>query len=70
MQIVRFVGIIYIRVIASVSSTNFPSKFNKLVPHITMIKNASRFLPDWVRCHRRIGIDRFYVFDNNSTDLD
>ena len=37
---------------------------------ITMIKNASRFLPDWVRYHRRIGIDRFYVFDNNSSDLD
>jgi hypothetical protein len=37
---------------------------------ITMIKNASRFVPDWVRYHRRIGIDHFYVLDNNSPDLD
>jgi hypothetical protein len=36
MQIVRFVGIVYIHVIMSGSSTNFPSKFNKLVPIFSM----------------------------------
>jgi hypothetical protein len=29
-----------------------------------------RLLPNWVRYHRWIGIDRFCVFDNYSTDRD
>ena len=37
---------------------------------VTMIKNCSKFLPDWVSYHRRIGVDHFYVLDNISPDLD
>jgi hypothetical protein len=52
------------------SDTDVPSGSKYYLCAITMIKNASRFLPDWVRYHRRIGIDRFYVLDNSSPDLD
>ena len=35
---------------------------------MTQVRDAAKFVPDWVRYHRRIGIDHFYVFDNNSTE--
>jgi hypothetical protein len=36
---------------------------------MAIVRNVARFIPDWVRYHRRVGVDRFFVFDNNSTDL-
>ena len=35
---------------------------------MTQVRDASKFVPDWVRYHRRIGIDHFYIFDNNSSE--
>ena len=35
---------------------------------MTQVRDASKFLPDWIDYHRRIGIDHFYVFDNNSSE--
>ena len=35
---------------------------------MTQVRDAAKFVPGWVRYHRRIGIDHFYVFDNNSTE--
>ena len=35
---------------------------------MTQVKDASKFVPDWVKYHRRIGIDHFYIFDNNSSE--
>ena len=36
---------------------------------MTQVRDASKFIPDWIRYHRRIGIDHFYIFDNNSTEI-
>ena len=35
---------------------------------MTQVRDASKFVPDWVRYHRSIGIDHFYIFDNNSSE--
>ena len=35
---------------------------------MTQVRDAAKFVPDWVSYHRRIGIDHFYIFDNNSTE--
>jgi hypothetical protein len=35
---------------------------------MTQVRDASKFVPDWVRYHRRIGVDHFYIFDNNSSE--
>ena len=35
---------------------------------MTQVRDAAKFVPEWVSYHRRIGIDHFYIFDNNSTE--
>lgn len=34
----------------------------------TMLRNQARFLPEWVMYHGRIGVERWFVYDNNSDD--
>ncbi|KAJ9540325.1 hypothetical protein OSB04_026831 [Centaurea solstitialis] len=34
----------------------------------TMLRNQARFLREWVVYHSRIGVERWFVYDNNSDD--
>ena len=34
----------------------------------TMIKNEARYIREWVEFHSLLGVDRFIIFDNDSTD--
>ncbi|KAL3636660.1 hypothetical protein CASFOL_018959 [Castilleja foliolosa] len=34
----------------------------------TMLRNQARFLREWVTYHSRIGVDRYFIYDNNSDD--
>ncbi|KAJ0469686.1 putative Glycosyltransferase family 92 [Helianthus annuus] len=34
----------------------------------TMLRNQARFLPEWVMYHARIGVENWFVYDNNSDD--
>lgn len=34
----------------------------------TMLRNQARFLREWVIYHARIGVQRWYIYDNNSDD--
>ncbi|XP_043707618.1 glycosyltransferase family 92 protein RCOM_0530710-like isoform X2 [Telopea speciosissima] len=34
----------------------------------TMIRNQARFLREWVMYHARIGVNRWFIYDNNSDD--
>lgn len=36
----------------------------------TQIKNCAKYVENWMMYHMRIGIEHFYIFDNNSTDVD
>ena len=33
-----------------------------------IVKNEARYLPEWIAYHQLIGVDHFYVYDNNSED--
>ena len=33
-----------------------------------IVKNEEPYIEEWVRYHHLIGVDRFYIFDNGSTD--
>ena len=41
-------------------------------PHVmcicTMVRNQARFLREWVMYHARIGVERWFIYDNNSVD--
>ncbi|XP_071738710.1 glycosyltransferase family 92 protein RCOM_0530710-like [Rutidosis leptorrhynchoides] len=34
----------------------------------TMLRNQARFLREWVTYHSRIGVERWFIYDNNSND--
>lgn len=34
----------------------------------TMLRNQARFMKEWIMYHRRIGVDRWFIYDNNSED--
>lgn len=34
----------------------------------TMVRNQARFLREWVMYHARLGVQRWYIYDNNSED--
>ncbi|KAG1363379.1 Glycosyltransferase family 92 protein [Cocos nucifera] len=34
----------------------------------TMVRNQARFLQEWIAYHSRIGIQRWFIYDNNSDD--
>ncbi|XP_057791654.1 glycosyltransferase family 92 protein RCOM_0530710 isoform X2 [Salvia miltiorrhiza] len=34
----------------------------------TMLRNQARFLPEWIMYHGRVGVERWFVYDNNSDD--
>ncbi|XP_022883944.1 glycosyltransferase family 92 protein RCOM_0530710-like isoform X2 [Olea europaea var. sylvestris] len=34
----------------------------------TMLRNQARFLPEWIVYHSRIGVQRWFLYDNNSDD--
>lgn len=34
----------------------------------TMVRNQARFLREWVTYHSRIGVERWFIYDNNSDD--
>lgn len=34
----------------------------------TMLRNQARFLREWVMYHSRIGVERWFIYDNNSDD--
>lgn len=33
-----------------------------------IFKNEGRFLKEWIEYHRLIGVDHFFMYNNNSTD--
>ncbi|CAA3018029.1 glycosyltransferase family 92 RCOM_0530710-like [Olea europaea subsp. europaea] len=34
----------------------------------TMLRNQARFLPEWIMYHSRIGVQRWFIYDNSSDD--
>ncbi|ONK71186.1 uncharacterized protein A4U43_C04F5770 [Asparagus officinalis] len=34
----------------------------------TMVRNQARFLQEWIAYHARIGVERWFIYDNNSDD--
>ncbi|KAJ3691346.1 hypothetical protein LUZ61_020510 [Rhynchospora tenuis] len=34
----------------------------------TMVYNSAKFLPEWVRYHTAIGVEKFFLYDNGSDD--
>lgn len=35
---------------------------------VAIVQNQAFYLPEWVRYHRAIGVEKFYLYDNDSAD--
>ena len=40
----------------------------KYLSIVAVMKDELRNLPEWLDFHRRVGVEHFYLYDNNSTD--
>ncbi|KAM0879782.1 hypothetical protein ACQ4PT_034009 [Festuca glaucescens] len=40
----------------------------KLICACTMVRNVAKFLPEWVRYHAAVGVEKFFLYDNASED--
>ena len=42
--------------------------FENEVALVLIMKNESRYIKEWLEYHYRIGVDKFYIYDNDSED--
>jgi hypothetical protein len=47
---------------------NRKKKFRYELALATMFKNEGQYLDEWIAFHHAVGIDHFYLYNNNSTD--
>ena len=66
-HILRYVGLInyiklYIRHLYPLKS------FENFISIASIIKNEAPYLPEWIEYHKMLGVEKFYIYDNESTD--
>ena len=42
--------------------------FENEIAFVLIVKNESRYIGEWLEYHYRIGVDKFYIYDNDSED--
>ncbi|KAK4282289.1 hypothetical protein QN277_013685 [Acacia crassicarpa] len=45
-----------------------PSRKHHVICMCTMLRNQARFIKEWIMYHTRIGVQRWFIYDNNSDD--
>lgn len=45
-----------------------PRKKEFTLTAVAIVKNEAPYLPEWIEYHRLMGVERFYIYDNDSTD--
>jgi hypothetical protein len=43
-------------------------KFENTISIVAMIKNEVEYIKEWLEYHKLVGVDKFIIYDNNSTD--
>lgn len=43
-------------------------KFTDQIAIIAMVRNEADYLDEWINYHKLLGVSKFYIFDNESTD--
>ncbi len=47
---------------------NKHKKFKNFVSIVAIVRNEALNFPEWIEYHRIVGVDKFYIYDNGSTD--
>ncbi|MBQ9304363.1 glycosyltransferase family 92 protein [Butyrivibrio sp.] len=48
--------------------TFISKKYKYDLAFVACILNEARYIEEWIEYHRLVGVDKFYIFDNGSTD--
>ena len=47
---------------------NEPTKFKYNLSVMLIVKDAAQYMDEWINYHKLVGVDHFYIYDNESTD--
>jgi len=47
---------------------SFPTKKKYTLSICAVLRNEAKYVKEWIEFHRLIGVDHFYLYNNNSTD--
>lgn len=42
--------------------------FKDILSLVLIVKNGAEYIKEWIEFHRIVGVDHFYIYDNESTD--
>lgn len=42
--------------------------YNNILSLVLIIKNGATYIKEWIEFHRIVGVDHFYIYDNESSD--
>lgn len=56
------------RVFATKYESTPKEKFQDNLSFVAIIKNEAPYIKEWIEFHKLVGVDRFYIYDNESTD--
>ncbi len=49
-------------------SVQTPAKFKYNLAIVAIMKNEGPYLAEWIEFHKLLGVEKFYLYDNDSTD--
>lgn len=49
-------------------STFHRKQYKNKLSFVACVYNESRYIEEWIEYHRLVGVEKFYIFDNGSTD--
>jgi len=45
-----------------------PSRFSNYLSVVALVKNEAEYIGEWLEYHLLQGVEKFYIYDNESTD--
>lgn len=61
-------GLLKEKLLMAQATRNRDKENLKPISIVVIIKNEGLYIREWIEYHKIIGIKRFYIYDNNSTD--
>ena len=66
--VITWIQCIYYRIIKHIFRRKADSKKRYYVSICGIFKNEGLYLKEWIDYHKRVGVDHFYLYNNNSSD--
>ncbi len=61
-------GLFVFFIILLINNAGLCVGFKDSLSFVAIIKNEARYIREWIEFHKLVGVDRFYIYDNESND--